>query len=81
MPYVVVGSSVLGKECDEVFLKCHIWLLDRQCHRKIVTPSFPKLLLGCDKLSCTRSSNMGREALLRNCINSVGKEKCQKKGK
>ena len=27
--------------------------------------SFPKLLLGHDKLSCTRNSNMDREALLR----------------
>ena len=34
---MVVGSSVSRKECDEVFLKCHIWSLDRQCHGKHVT--------------------------------------------
>ena len=85
VPYMVVGSSVSWKECDEVFLKCHIWSLDRQCRGKNVTKfswsaiygrwivsvaenmwrSFPKLLLGRDKLNCTRSSNMDREALLR----------------
>ena len=37
MPYMVIGSSVSRKECDEVFLECHIWLLDRQCREKNVT--------------------------------------------
>ena len=37
VPYMVVGSSVLRKECDEVFLECHIWSLDRQCHGNNVT--------------------------------------------
>ena len=55
VPYTVVGSSVSRKTCDEVFLECHIRLLDRQCHGKHVTKFS----------SCTRSSNMDKEALLR----------------
>ena len=34
---MVVGSSVSQKASDEVFLNCHIWLLDCQCHGKHVT--------------------------------------------
>ena len=34
---MVVGSSVLWKECDKVFLECHIRSLDRQCCGKHVT--------------------------------------------
>ena len=34
---MVVGSSVSRKQCDEVFLECHIRSLDRQCHGKNVT--------------------------------------------
>ena len=34
---MVVGSSVSWKECDEVFLECHIQSLDRQCHGNNVT--------------------------------------------
>ena len=34
---MVVGSSVSRKQCDEVFLQCHIWSLDRQCHGNNVT--------------------------------------------
>ena len=37
LPYTVVGSSVSWKACNEVFLNGHIWLLDRQCHRKHAT--------------------------------------------
>ena len=31
-PYMVVGSSVSRKACNEVFLNGHIWLLDSQYH-------------------------------------------------
>ena len=34
---MVVGSSVSWKECDEVFLECHIWSLDHHCRGKNVT--------------------------------------------
>ena len=37
VPYMVIGSSVSWITCDEVFLECHIWSLDRQCHGKHVT--------------------------------------------
>ena len=37
LPYTVIGSSVSRITCDEVFLKCHIWSLDRQCRGKNVT--------------------------------------------
>ena len=46
---MVVGSSVSRKECDEVFLECHIWSLDRQCHGNNVT-KFSWSAKECDKV-------------------------------
>ena len=45
---MVVGSSVSWKECDEVFLECHIWSLDRQYHGKNVTKfsGVPYMVIG-----------------------------------
>ena len=34
--YMVVGSLVSQKQCDEVFLNHHIWSLDCQCHGLIL---------------------------------------------
>ena len=40
VPYMVILLLVLRKECDEVFLECHIWSLDHQYHGKHVTKFF-----------------------------------------